>query len=125
MLKRFTRPLHALSPAEREEAVTEVTLLSTLRHPNVISYYHHFVSENLVHIVMECVPPLPDTRHKLRGRQLPGGELHTPLCRVAVTGAGMPQAVVWTKYWKHFRLRLLTTLCVWRANPLLCILSSP
>ena len=125
MLKRFTRPLQALSPAEREEAVTEVTLLSTLRHPNVISYYHHFVSENLVHIVMECVPPLPDARHKLRGRQLPGAEFHTPLCCVAVTGAGMPQAAAWTKYWKRYPLRLLITLCVWCANPLLRTLSSP
>ncbi|KAI6203589.1 Protein kinase domain-containing protein [Aphelenchoides besseyi] len=45
--------MHELSPAERQLALNEVTLLSRLDHPNIISYYDSFAEDGVLMIEME------------------------------------------------------------------------
>jgi NIMA (never in mitosis gene a)-related kinase len=45
--------LHELSPNERQLALNEVSLLSRLHHPNIISYYDSFAEDGVLMIEME------------------------------------------------------------------------
>ena len=44
-------PLHSLSPSSEKEALNEVELLATLRHPNIIQYITSYRTEECIVIV--------------------------------------------------------------------------
>jgi len=52
-LKRLSLPMSCLSEEERTEAITEVHVLSTLVHPNILQYEDSFLDSGALHIVME------------------------------------------------------------------------
>ena len=54
-LKRLSLPMSCLSEEERTEAITEVHVLSTLVHPNILQYEDSFLDSGALHIVMEYV----------------------------------------------------------------------
>lgn len=45
--------LKRLDPKNRNEAFAEVEILSMLNHPNIISYYKHFIVEDTLYIELE------------------------------------------------------------------------
>lgn len=45
--------MHELSPNERQLSLNEVSLLSRLHHPNIISYYDSFAEDGVLMIEME------------------------------------------------------------------------
>eukprot|EP00730_Choanoeca_flexa_P018824 TRINITY_DN9174_c0_g1_i2.p1 TRINITY_DN9174_c0_g1~~TRINITY_DN9174_c0_g1_i2.p1 ORF type:complete len:557 (+),score=104.17 TRINITY_DN9174_c0_g1_i2:61-1671(+) len=45
-----------LSPSARENALNEVIILSSLRHPYIVRYHDSFVANNELHIAMEFCP---------------------------------------------------------------------
>lgn len=52
-LKKYNLPMSVLSPNEREEAVTEVRVLSNLIHENILQYEDSFLENGAMHIVMQ------------------------------------------------------------------------
>lgn len=45
--------MNITSEKEKQEAVTEVKLLASLNHPNIVSYYESFFEDTRLHIVMD------------------------------------------------------------------------
>jgi len=43
----------SIHPTQQKECETEITLLQTMDHPNLIQYHEHFCRENVLYIVME------------------------------------------------------------------------
>lgn len=42
-----------LSEKEKEDAVNEATMLKSLNHPNIVSYYNSYMDSNSLIIVMQ------------------------------------------------------------------------
>lgn len=51
VIKRL--PFDAMSEKERQSAMREVALLSSLRHPSIVEYYGSFIQDDALHIMME------------------------------------------------------------------------
>lgn len=45
-----------MSNEEKEVSLNEAKVLAMLRHPNIIAYYHSFLEEKSLAIVMEYAP---------------------------------------------------------------------
>jgi len=75
VIKRFHVPLSELTPKERNEISNEIRLLSHLRHPNIVQFFHNFVENGVACIVMvrgrvHLVDRLPSSTINGEGRLL-------------------------------------------------------